>query len=65
MKTLKLTEGELTYLANMLIDGSIDYEEMDGISCYNKVMDAFCGKPTLEAKLDSNKVWQALKGVVG
>jgi hypothetical protein len=66
MITLKLTKGELTYLANVLLDGSIQYDEMEGISCYNKVVDAFCNKPlTLDAKPNANQVWEALKGVVG
>ena len=66
MITLKFTEGELTYLANMLLDGSIQYDEMEGISFYEKVRDAFCGfHTTLDAKPNANQVWEALKGVVG
>ena len=66
MVTLKLTQDELTYLANVLLDGSIQYDEMAGISCYEKVRDAFCGfHTTLDAKPNANQVWEALKGVVG
>jgi hypothetical protein len=63
--TLILTEGELAYLAHTLIDGHIDYDEMDGISCYQKILDLSSTTPHRKTKPKAAAVWEALKGVVG
>lgn len=64
MPTLKLTEGEIRYLAYVLIDNEIEYDEFDGVSCYQKVLEATAViKPNTKPKAAA--IWEALKGVVG